>query len=925
MSASSRPAPRPLSSPITSGSGVSISNASPPAATGTGGLGRLPFTQAASASSGLSNGGRLAVAHLSSPPPTKMAAPSTSAASSPVRQHPWSPPTRGPAAAQTAQSPPRRTTTAASSYMSRMPPPSVARSPTRATAVASALNASGSVSSPPSKPVASLLDSMSELRALIAKKEMELSSIAAAGSGGRGTGVGMASSTSVAAAASRSAGAGVSMTPLAMTTPSQFHPLATPSPHTSTSRIGSPRTQPAGASTYGGHLSPMDTAALSSSLSSSHAAQSSHAQNVRDQEVHEYSIRILSLEQTLMEREETFQQTKLELERLKQQYEATKTDLDVRSQSHRKQVELLQSNIENLTWNRHASLESQRAEFERLRKELLEEVARKEQASQSKISQLNNTILSYEEKMRAQIHKIEEAKEETKKEKDKAAQTIQQLELEVANLKSQKASTKDQLNSGVKQQLALTSNLKALSRRLEEQSRHHEAARIEWSETKTKLEDENDAIRREMNAKNEELLNTLRQVENQLAERERQTTQHLHDLELSRAEEQRLRAQEREELLDAASREKRALVEDYEIKLRTVSKEVDALRQAIQQMETTQQEQRARTAQEMNHAQESWNNLVLEKEKTLQSLRMEHVSLQNQLSKLREEHGDTENELSLLRVQLAEASTDLKHARANLDDSHQRMSELRTQTRRELDEKSHAFEHRIDELTNRLLELERDNADKDRALEASQLKVVDLTNELAHLRAQSEKAARAAEVARSLEAQALLGDFASQLSRVKQEITTIKTRSEKTPKEIQRDWNRQKCREEERQRVERERSRERSRERMRSPQPRSITTMPLHPSPASTPIPGSAVAPSALNLSTMSSMAGSIGPTSPTRTHLRVRPVSGAGLGTSSYPAQTPIASSAPAPTPIATTERRPTQQHQHQQYQQQYEITDEM
>ena len=169
---------------------------------------------------------------------------------------------------------------------------------------------------------------------------------------------------------------------------------------------------------------------MASQLASQQVAHTQHELSMRDQEIHEYSIRILSLEQALLEREEAFQELKAEAQRLKQRDEANSADLEARSMAHKKQVELLHANLETLTWNRHDSLEKQREDFERLRKEMMDELLKKEEIAHMRQANTNQNLLNYEEQLRSQSQQIEDIKNQAAKEADDARATIQKLEME---------------------------------------------------------------------------------------------------------------------------------------------------------------------------------------------------------------------------------------------------------------------------------------------------------------------------------------------------------------------------------------------------------------------------------------------------------------------------------------------------------------
>jgi hypothetical protein len=659
----------------------------------------------------------------------------------------------------------------------------------------SSMRASPEAAGTNSAPVSSLLDSMSELRTLIAKKEMELSSLA----------------QSRAAASSSTSFAQTQVAPssLAATVPSGgYYPTASPSP------VASPMASPISAALQ------QSASLLQSQLQSQQAAHTQHELSLRDQEIHDSSIRILSLEQTLLEREEAYQELKAEAARLKKREESAAADLEVRSVAHKKQMELLHANLETLTWNRHDSLEKQRDEFERLRKEMMEELVRKEEQAHARQQALNQNLLNYEEQMRSQQQQMEEMRGQAAKDADKAKEVIQKLEVEVENLRAAKASSKDQLNSGIKQQLTMTSQLKSLSRKLEETQRAQENERVEYLTGKQRLEAENARVRLELEAKTEELLHHLRAVEAAMLESERAGALALQKSELEKEEQMLGHAAEREQLLEQAHAEKRALIDEFASKSNEAASALAASQAHSQHLERDLQEQRHRMSHEQALAQESWNNLVLEKERDIQALKLEIISLQQNVANAREHAADLDAQLTTARVDAAQVSADLRHAREHLEEVQQRVVELRAQHKHENEEKALAWNARVDELQLRLVKVERECEEKERALVVERARTSELTAQLQLLRTSSQNKVRAIEVARTLEQQALLSDFASQLSRVRTEIGHIK--AQPTPKDRARSRSRRREVERERQADERERSRERSRERLRSPQPISM-------------------------------------------------------------------------------------------------------
>jgi hypothetical protein len=663
-------------------------------------------------------------------------------------------------------------------------------------------------------PSSSLLDSMSELRALIAKKEMELTSLAATRSS--------ASSTSYS-----------TTTTFAATVPRQ-QPVVSMSPGRLKSVAYTYEAEPISSSPLPPPAMP-SYASGASLLSQSHQSQqhfqpsassngiSAHTQSLHDQEVHEYSVRIVSLEQTLLEREEQYQTLKLEADRLKRREEALAADNEVHALAHKKQVELLNQSLESLTWNRHDSLEKQREEFERLRKEMMQELVKKEELHNLKLQNLNQNMLTYEEQLRQQQQALFDAQEKSKKDSDNAANTIANLQAEMEALKGQKASAKDQLQSGIKQQLSLTTNLKQLSRKLEETQRKQEAERADFLSLRAKLETDVARARVDAEARAEEMLQALRAVENQLLENERKYASDL-AREESRREDLSLEwQQEKERLLEEKHEEKRQMVEEFTARVNASAQALTAAENHSIHLERDLQDQRQKYQHDAALQQESWNNLVQEKERELQNARREIANLHAQLGQLRDLNAQLDSDSTALRVDLAGTQSDLAHARQTLDETVNRLAETRATSKATEEERQASFNLRLDDLQNRLAKAEREGEDHSRALQVERLRTGELTAQLQLLRTSSQNKVRAIEVARQLEQQALLSDFSSQLGRVRSEISAIKSQ---TPKDKQREVNRQKReRERQHQATDRELSRERSAERLRSPQPQSARSI----------------------------------------------------------------------------------------------------
>lgn len=560
-------------------------------------------------------------------------------------------------------------------------------------------------------------------------------------------------------------------------------------------------------------------------------AITAHTQSLHDQEIHEYNIRVMSLEQALLEREEQYQSLKLDVDRLRRREETLAADNDVRAVAHKKQVEILNSSLESLTWNRHESLEKQREEFERLRKEMMEEMLKKDEIHNLKLTNLNQNLLQYEEALRASRNEIDDIRDKSKKDVDQLSAQVSSLTLEVSSLQSQKSSVKDQLQSGVKQQLTMSNNIKTLSRRLEETQKAQERERAEFFTQKSKLDAETLRIRTELESRAEETIEQLRAVERQLLENERN---HASALAQSDREKDDLRIQaqqDREALLEESHELKRAMLEEFQQKVNESALALTAAQNHASRLERDLQEQRQRMQHEHELAAESWNNLVQEKERELQQARRETQTCQTQFHQSKEHTIELDATITELKLELVQTQSDLQHARASLDESVERLGEVRAQHKSLEDERAQSYHAQLEDLQQRLIDSQRSGDEASRALQVERLRTSELTSQLQLLRTSSTNKARAIEVARSLEQQALLTDFASQLGRVRNEINAIKTQ---TPKDKQREWNRTKReRERERQSTERTESRERSRERMRSPQPQSVASLGGMSSPGS--------------------------------------------------------------------------------------------
>lgn len=650
---------------------------------------------------------------------------------------------------------------------------------------------------------------MSELRALIAKKEMELSTMAQSRVNSQAAALG-------------------SPTPFAATNQSSFAATIPAGP--TNPFFGSPRASPIQPPVSSGLQASASLlqSQLQSQLHSQQAAQTQHELSLRDQEIHEYSIRILSLEQTLLEREEAFQELKAEANRLKKRDESLAADMEVRNIAHKKQIELLNANLETLTWNRHDSLEQQRAEFERLRKEMMDELIKKEEIAQLRQANANQNLLNYEEQLRAQNLALEEIRADANRAAEQARATIQKLEAEVDTLKAAKAGAKDQLNSGIKQQLNMTSQLKSLSRKLEETQRTQEHERSEFLAARQRMETENVRVRAELESKTEELVHHLRAVEASMVEQARAAALELQKAELEKEEQILAAAAEREALLEQAHAEKRDLIDEFAAKSNESSSALAAAHQHAQHLERDLSDQRHRLQHEAALSQESWNNLVLEKEREIQAMKLEAVTSSQTISTLREANSDLDVALQASKLEASQAAADLKHAREQVDDLTMRLAEAKAAHKAETEEKTLQWNARQDELQLRLTKSERESEERGRALQLERVKASELSSQLQLLRTSSQNKVRAIEVARTLEQQALLSDFASQLSRVRTEIGNMKAAP--TPADRARSRSRRREAERERQADERERSMERSRERMRSPQPMAVATMLASPS-----------------------------------------------------------------------------------------------
>lgn len=118
--------------------------------------------------------------------------------------------------------------------------------------------------------------------------------------------------------------------------------------------------------------------------------------------------------------------------------------------------------------------------------------------------------------------------------------------------------------------------------------------------------------------------------------------------------------------------------------------------------------------------------------------------------------------------------TDIARAKERIEELSTRINELREHHKAELSAKSQEALERIDAAQSRLLLLEREMEEKERIYESEKVRVSELQQQLTLLQSSSNNKMRAAEVARTLEQQALLSDFAAQLNRVREEITQIK-------------------------------------------------------------------------------------------------------------------------------------------------------
>jgi chromosome segregation ATPase len=647
---------------------------------------------------------------------------------------------------------------------------------------------------------------MSELRALIAKKELELSSLAQS----RGTAASAASANTMPTSHAQS------NTSANQLNNSSFYSTAVLSPQ----RLSS---SPLAATVTGPSSSATAASLLSAHIQAHQVAQASHELNLREQELQEKDVRLMSLEQTLLEREEHFQELQAEAARLKKREEQAAADAEVRAHAHKKQVELLHSNLETLTWNRHDSLEKQREEFERLRADMAAEWAATEEAHQARTATMGQNLLNYEEQLRAQAAQIDDLRAQASREVDKFTVEIQKLETEVGSLRAARVSAKEQINSGIKQQLSMAGQLKSLSRKLEEAQRQLDLERADFLAQRQRMEVEALRVRGEMERKTEEMVMQLRSAEAAMLESERTSASKLQEAEESKQREVREYAAEIERLLDQLHAEKRALIDDFAAKSNEAASALAAAQSQSAAMERSMQEQQQRLLHEHALAQESWNKLVGEKERELQESKMDAMNQAQQVATSRTRNEALDAELTASKVECAQIGSDLRHAREQLDDVQVRLAELRALHKQETEQKALQFTARIDDLQLRLAKVERENDERERALVVERARTTELSAQLQLLRTASANKVRAIEVARTLEQQALLSDFASQLGRVRTEIGHIK--AQPTPQDRARDRSRRRETEREKQQVERERSRERERERMNSPQPISLASM----------------------------------------------------------------------------------------------------
>lgn len=366
------------------------------------------------------------------------------------------------------------------------------------------------------------------------------------------------------------------------------------------------------------------------------------------------------------------------------------------------------------------------------------------------------------------------------------------------------------------------------------------------------------------------MLEELQRVERETQQQKQKQREEVEKLEREQEETLRAHAAEKEDLLEKQHQEKRALLEEYQMKFSELQQALTLQQKSNTELERMLAEQKQKAAHDAALATESWNNLVLEKEKENQQIKFFSLEVQQELATLKERKTDLELENTSLKLEAVQLKNDLKHAREQNEDISQRHTEARIQHKQEIEEKTATWNQKMEEVQMKLIRSERSNEDKERSLEVERLRTQELSSQLQLLRTSSQNKLRAIEVTRQLEQQALLTDFQAQLSRVRGEINQIKNQ---TPKDKQRDWNRAK-----RDRIlanataasvvpsgyastpatSGERSRSHSRERIGSP--RSAGKQPFTPNlPSSSPL---------------SPAASSIAPaTTSARKHIRVRSI----------------------------------------------------
>lgn len=534
-------------------------------------------------------------------------------------------------------------------------------------------------------------------------------------------------------------------------------------------------------------------------------AVNSHLQSLHDREVHDYTLRIASLEQLLYEREDLNHSMRVELERLKKREEQLLSEAELRNLAQKKQLDAVQTHVESLNAMRQEMSEKQRIENDKIKREMNEREVMREKEMKKKDEMLREMKKSEEENRRSQQNEIDELQAKLQKSTDAYTNTITSLEVEISTLNESKSNLRDQLAQSVKQNLTSMNTIKSMTRKYEEMTKKYEIEQEEMRRDRRRWEEELTAVRREYEQKDEELVRNLRIVENQLNEKDQAHQTQLSELQRDR--DQLIEAHRREcaRLLDESHQTQRQLTDEFTQKSSVASIDLNAARNRATHLERDLQEQRQQMAHESARVQESWKKAIEEKDRELASIKRDLMASQMQSDSMREKNNELEASVSEYRLQIVQLQTELTHTKSALEEAHTRTSELRTQHQKSDEERTADYTARIDALQSRLSQMESLHDASSRALELERLRSADVSSQLQLLRTSSANKMRAIEVARSLEQQSLLTDFASQLNRVRSEITAIKSQ---TPKDLQREWNHQKR--------ERERERDRASDRDRA-------------------------------------------------------------------------------------------------------------